>query len=209
MALLPSTALAAPVTYAVDPAETEIVAITRPAGLLSGVSHAHVILARDVSGVVVYDPDAPEQSRVELRLPAASLENDDPALRRKFGQKKTLGEGDRRKVGETMRSGGQLDAERYPEISFASQHVKRLDDGSLELSGVLRIHGVEAPLSLPVKVAVADGVLRGRGSARIGQRTFGIEPYSTGAGTIRNADGVELEITLVAREAAAPPGSSP
>jgi polyisoprenoid-binding protein YceI len=207
LALVPSLAAGAPVDYSLVPSETEIVALTHPAGMLGGMAHPHVIAARDPSGTLVYDPDAPETSRVEIRLPAAALETDDPGLRRKYGLEKTLCEGDRRRVAGAMRSPSQLDVERYPGISFVSRSVRRLEDGRLEVSGRLSIHGVEAPLTLAVRVTVEGGVLRGQGTARIGQRAFGIEPYSAGLGTIRNADGVELRVSLVGR-AAAPGGAA-
>jgi polyisoprenoid-binding protein YceI len=201
LALVPCLAAASPVRYALDPARTEIVALTHPAGLLGGVAHAHVIAARDPAGSVLYDPGAPERSRIEVRLSSAALVDDDPALRRKYGLDKDVSEADRGKIGDTMRSASQLDVRRFPDVSFVSESVKRLDDGRLEVSGRLALHGVEAPLRLPVKVTVEGGVLRGEGTAHIGQSAFGIKPYSAGMGTIRNADGVELRISLVGRAA--------
>lgn len=206
LALVPSLALASPVRYALDPAQTEIVALTHPAGLLGGVAHAHVIAARKPVGSVVYDPDAPERSRVDIRLSSAALENDDPALRKKYGLEKAVSDGDRRKITDTMRSSSQLDVERFPDISFVSRSVKKLPDGRLEVSGQLAIHGVEAPLTLPVKVTAEGGVLRGEGTAHLGQKRFGIQPYSAGMGTIRNADGIELRVSLVGQ--AAPAGTA-
>ena len=95
LAFAPCLALASPVTYSLDPAETELVALTRPAGVFGGMAHPHVIAARDPSGSIVYDAEAPERSSVEIRLAASSLENDDPALRKRYGLEGTLGAGDR------------------------------------------------------------------------------------------------------------------
>lgn len=199
LALLPCLAAASPVTYSLDPAETELIAVTRPAGLLGGVAHSHVIAAREPSGSVVYDADAPERSRVEVRTSAASLQNDDPALRKKYGLEETIGEGDRRKIAETMRSRSQLDVEHHADVTFTSRSVKRLDDGRLEVSGQLGIHGVEAAITVPVQVTVEGGVLRGQGTTRITHRMFGMKPFSTGMGSVRNAEGIELHLTLVGR----------
>ena len=196
-ATFPSLALASPVTYALDPGRTELVAITHPAGLLGGMAHSHLIAARDPTGTVVYDADAPERSRVEVRASSAKLDDDDPALRKKYGLEGTLDEGDRRKVGETMRSGSQLDVAHHPDITFVSRSVKANGDGTLEVSGTLGIHGVEAPVTLPVKVSTEGGVLRGEGKVHITHRMFGMHPYSAGMGTIRNADGIDLRVTLV------------
>jgi polyisoprenoid-binding protein YceI len=208
VALVPGLALAAPVTYSLDPSQTEIVALTHPAGLLGGMAHAHLIAAQEPSGAIEYDADAPERSRVEVRIAAASLENDDPALRKKYGLDGTVSDGDRRKIAETMRSSSQLDVERHHDISFISRSVKRLDDGRLEVSGQLGIHGVEVGVTLPVRVAVEGGVLRGQGTLRIGHHTFGMRPYSAALGTIRNADGIELRLLLVGRAREAPGGTT-
>jgi len=198
-AAVPCLARASPVTYSLEPGQTELVAITHPAGFLGGMAHSHLIAARDPAGTVVYDADAPERSRVEVRLSSAKLDDDDPALRKKYGLEGTLDEGDRRKVGETMRSGSQLDVAKHPDITFVSRSVRAKGDGSLEVSGVLAIHGVEAPVTLPVKVSTEGEVLRGEGQVHITHRMFGIHPYSTGMGAVRNADGIELRVTLVGR----------
>jgi polyisoprenoid-binding protein YceI len=205
LALVPSLAAASPVSYSIDPAETEIVALTHPAGLFGGAAHAHAIAAREPSGSIVYDPEAPERSRVEIQVRAAALEDDDPALRRRYGLDEPVSEHDRHEIVGTMRSASQLDVERYPAIAFVSRSVKRLADGRLEVSGQLRIHGVETAVTVPVRVAVEGGVLHSQGTLRISQRAFGIEPYSTGLGTVRNANEVELRVSLVGR--AAPAGS--
>lgn len=208
LAFAPCLALASPVTYSLDPAETELVALTRPAGVFGGMAHPHVIAARDPSGSIVYDAEAPERSSVEIRLAASSLENDDPALRKRYGLEGTLGAGDRRKIAETMRSRSQLDVERHPDISFTSREVKKLEDGRLQISGQLSIHGVEVGVTLPVRVTVENGTVRGEGTTRIGHRMFGMQPYSAGLGTIRNADGIELHVTLVGRVRSAAAGGT-
>jgi polyisoprenoid-binding protein YceI len=205
LALLPGLALAEPVTYTLDADRTEIVALTHPAGLFGGMAHPHVIAAGAPSGTIVYDADAPERSRVEIRLSSAALENDDPALRKKYRLEGEISEGDRRKIAENMRARPQLDVARYPDITFTSQSVKRLDDGRLEVSGQLAIHGVEAAITVPVEVTVENGELHGEGTARIGHTMFGIKPYSAAMGTVRNADRIDLHLSVVAR---APPAGT-
>jgi polyisoprenoid-binding protein YceI len=191
--------------YLVDAEATELVAITRPAGLLRGVSHPHAVIARRASGEILYDADAPERSAVEVRAPAGALENDDPDLRRKQGLEGTLDAGDRRKVAEALRSPGQLDVGRHPVIAFASRSVRRLDGDRLEVRGLLTIRGVGAEIALPVRVAVEDGVLRCQGTVEITHAMFGMRPYAAALGTIRNAEEIVLRVALVAR---AEPGES-
>jgi polyisoprenoid-binding protein YceI len=211
MALAPPLASADPIRFTLDPAETELVALTRPAGLLRGASHPHAIAARGVEGEVRWDAERPERSSVELRFPAGELENDDPALRRKYGLSGTLDETDRRKVAEALRGPDQLDVARHPLIAFASRSVVGQGADRLEVRGLLTIRGVGAEVALPVRLAVQDGVLRGQGTLPITHAMFGFQPISAALGTIRNAEEIVLRLTLVGRAipGAGPPGASP
>jgi polyisoprenoid-binding protein YceI len=200
LTLIPALAVAAPVTYRIDPAETELLALTKPAGLLSGFSHPHVIAARGASGEVIHDEAAPSGDRVAVEARTDLLENDDPTLRARLGMK-PLGEGDRKKVGEALRAADQLDVVRYPHVRFTSTAVRQLDDGRLEVTGKLDLRGVASEVRFPVQVVVREGVLRGEGAVRITHRQFGFRPVSAGGGTIRNADEIELLLRLVARTA--------
>jgi len=204
LALAPTLAAADPVRFALDPAETELVALTRPAGLLRSASHPHAIAARGVAGEVWWDAVRPERCTVELRFPAGELENDDAALRRKHGLEGTLDEADRRKVAEALRGPDQLDVARYPLVAFASRSVTRLAADRLEVRGLLTLRGVGAEVVLPVQVAVRDGVLRGEGTLPITHAMFGFRPISAALGSIRNAEEIVLRLTLVGR---APPGA--
>jgi len=210
-ALAPALTAADPVRFAIDPAETELVALTRPAGLLRSASHPHAIAARGVAGEVRWDAERPERSSVEVRFPAGELENDDPALRRKYGLSGTLDEADRRKVAEALRGPDQLDVARHPLISFVSRSVTRLEADRLEVRGLLTLRGVGAEVALPVQLVVKDGVLRGEGTLPITHAMFGFQPISAALGTIRNAEEIVLRLTLVGRAppGAGPPGTSP
>jgi len=209
LALAPTLGLAAPVTYPLDPAATELVALTRPAGLLRGTAHPHVIVARKVEGEVVYDAEAPEASSVRVRFPSEALEVDDPGLRRRYGLEGTLDEGDRRKVAAAMRAEDQLDTGRYSTISFESRSVRKVAGERLEVTGRLTIRGVAADITLPVRATVKDGVLRGEGTVTLTHAMFRFEPFSTALGTIRNAEEILIRVTLVGRARAEPPGAAP
>ncbi len=203
-ALVPGLALAAPVAYRLDPAETELVAITHPVGLFSGAAHPHAVLARGAEGRIVHDPSDPAASRVEVEVRTDALEVDDPALRRRYGLAGTLSDADRRKVAASMRARDQLDVAGFPNISFSSTAVRPLGEGRLEVSGPLTIRGRSAEIRVPVRVSVEGGVLRGEGTVHVTHAMFGIRPFSTAFGTVRNADGIDLHLTLVGRAEGAP-----
>ena len=205
--LVPALVLSQATHYAIVPEETELLALTSPAGLFAGASHPHVITAPKVRGEVIYDANAPETSSVSLEFQAKDLGNDDPALRRRFHMTSMLSIEDRKKVAADMVGADQLDVKKYPTVSFTSRHVRRLDAEHLEVSGAMTLRGVAAELTLPVKVTVHDGVLRGEGTVGITHAMFGFRPFSTALGTIRNAEPITLELRIVAR-AMAPDGGS-
>jgi polyisoprenoid-binding protein YceI len=205
--LLASLLLGAPTAYAVDPAQTELVVLTTPAGLFAGASHPHVLVARQVQGEVTFDPEAVEATRLWVHFPADALENDDPAWRARFKLAGTLPPEARREVAAALRSEGQLDVKRYPQVSFRSREVRRRGASQLEVSGTLTVRGVGAQITLPVHLAVEDGVLRGEGTVGITHAMFGFQPYVAALGTVRNAEEMTLRLRLVARAAGADSGA--
>lgn len=207
LSLVAALLLAQAVHYPLDAAQTELIALTAPAGLFAGASHPHVIVARRVQGEVVYDPAAPEASSVTLQFPADALENDDPAQRKRLGFTTTPSPEDRKTIAANLRAADQLDVKKYPTASFASKRVRRLDAERLEVSGTLTVRGVPVDLTLPVKVTVKAGVLRGEGSVGVTHAMFGFKPFTAALGTVRNAEEIKLELVLVGRAAQADSGS--
>jgi polyisoprenoid-binding protein YceI len=207
---IPTVALGEPRTYRIDATESDLVALTRPAGLLGGLAHPHVVVARHLSGKVVHDADAPERATVEATAPVAELAIDEDASRARYHLEKKVSPEDRRSMTETMRSPRQLDAERFPAITFAGRVVSRLEPGELQVRGTLTIHGVAAEVSVPVQVKVEGDRLVGTGSLQVNHAMFGMKPISLALGTIRNAEEIMLRLTLVARlEPAAAPATPP
>ncbi|HVE86194.1 MAG TPA: YceI family protein [Myxococcales bacterium] len=204
--LVAPAALAEPVTYRIDPEKSEVVAITKPAGIGAGLSHHHLLEAKGLEGQVVHDAAAPERSSVEISAPTTRLVNDDPAALQRHGLKAALSEDDRKKVAGSIQGADQLDGPKFPRLSFKSTSARPLGNGKLELVGQLSIRGVGREVKLPVTVAVAaDGTLRGEGKLQITHTQFGFKPASLLLGAIANADEVEIEVKLVAAPAAPKP----
>lgn len=197
LALAPALAGAEPVTYTLDAERCEVVALTRPVGIGAGLSHPHVIEARQFRGKLVYDPEAPESSAVEVSLLAEALVNDRREARARHGLKGELSDKDRQTVLEHMRASEQLDTARYPQLTFSSSRVRKLGDGRLEVTGNLSIRGVSREVTLPVQVSQAGDSLRGEGSLTIKHTDFGFKPVSLLLGAIANADEIELRLLLV------------
>jgi len=169
---------------------------TGKAGLLGFAGHGHLVRARTASGRVVYYPDSPADSRVEVVVPVDSLEVLTPRDTAEI-----------RKVTETMRS-EVLHPDRNPLISFVSTTVTPAGDG-LEVRGRLTIAGQTRDVAVVMRVEAAGDTLQAIGSFSVKQTEFGITPYRGGpAGTVRVADRVEFNVAVVAvrhTDSATPP----
>jgi polyisoprenoid-binding protein YceI len=135
-----------------------------------------------------------EDSSADLTVEATSLSVIDPGESDK----------DRRKVQETMAGKDVLDEERFPVIRFTSTRVKQVkkthDGWEVTLEGVLSLHGVEKPISLPLHVSAKDGELRAEGEASLLQTDFGITPIKVGGGSVKVKNKVRIRFELVAEK---------
>lgn len=178
-----------------DAERSELVVKTHAAGIGKGLAHDHVVRATDVSGSVELDPANPETLKASITVKAASLEVDEPSVRRKYGESSQLKDGDRQKVKESMLGEKQLDARRFPDITFTSTRARR-EGEQLLLDGRLTLHGQTRELTVPVKLAHRDGRITAESRFSVRTSDFGIKPYSAVLGTIRNADEVDFVIRL-------------
>jgi polyisoprenoid-binding protein YceI len=68
----------------------------------------------------------------------------------------------------------------------------------LELRGELTIRGVARPLTLPLRVELAEDRLIARGRTSLRQSDFGIKPISV-AGVVKVKDELAIEFEVVGR----------
>jgi len=173
------------VVYLLSPASRFDVK-TGKAGLFGFAGHTHVIRARALSGRVVYFPGAPDSSRVEIMVPADSLEVLTPPDTEEI-----------RKVTEAMRT-EVLHVDQYPEIAFRSKTVTPTDSG-FHMQAELTLAGRTREVPLDVKVQIGADTLRGAATFTVKQTEFGIKPFRGGpGGTVRVADRVTLYVDAVA-----------
>jgi polyisoprenoid-binding protein YceI len=85
-------------------------------------------------GSLVFDEGAPENSRIEVEIDAASVDTKEPGR------------------DAHLRSADFLDVVKYPKLFFKSTKVERADD-NFKLTGDLTMHGVTRSVTLDVKYA--------------------------------------------------------
>lgn len=186
-----------PAPRPLDAKQSRLVVRTFKEGIASGFAHNHVIRATDVEGEVAFSADDPAATRLRISVKTATLEVDDPALRKAFGEAEPVNDGDRKKVDENMKAAGQLDAQKFPTVAFASTAVKAAQGGKFIVVGDLTLHGVTRRITLPVTVSQEGSVLTGDGKVTLRTSDYGIAPYSAALGMVRNKDDVELVLHLV------------
>ncbi|MFM7735404.1 MAG: YceI family protein [Alphaproteobacteria bacterium] len=171
-----------------DQGSAECLVLTFKEGLLSAV--AHDLVLRVERFTVEIDPD---RRAVVGIFDAASLRVVDAA---REGQPVpgVLGAAQKAEI-ESNVARWVLEPAGHPEIRYASTAVADAPGGGFAVDGVLRLHGVERPLSVEVRAEGAGHVAR----AVVHQPDFGIRPYSALLGTLRVRADVEVRLSLPGR----------
>jgi polyisoprenoid-binding protein YceI len=86
-----------------------------------------------VAGVVVYDPNRPEQAKVDVTIAVDSINTREP------------------KRDAHLKSADFFDVERHPDLTFRSESVRRVGAQKLTIEGQLTIRGVTRPVTLEVE----------------------------------------------------------
>lgn len=161
-------------------------------GLLKAFGHDHLIAAKSFTSTVHFNADKVEETSLTLNIEAKSLTVLDPGEAEK----------DRRDVQATMVSAQVLGVESFPRIMFRSTGVHLIKKAGAEwevtLAGKLNLHGVEKPITFPVRIRLDNTRLTVRGEVFIAQTDFGIKPVKVAGGTVRVKDRVKVSFTIVA-----------
>lgn len=170
---------------------------TGTAGLLGFAGHSHVVRARAFEGRVVYYPADRAASRVELVVPAESLDVLTPTDTTEI-----------RQVTEAMRT-EVLHVRQYPLIRFSATGsaptAKRM-----RLQGELTLVSRTRPVQVDADVQVSADTLRASGTFTVKQTDFGIKPYRGGpAGTVNVANEVTFVFDVIAIRNPVPPPVGP
>ena|SRR5689334_7301805 len=171
------------VTYTIDPAHST-----------AGFKVRHMMVANvrgefsKVTGTVVYDAEAPENSRVEAHIDATAIHTRDEQR------------------DAHLKSSDFLDVEKYPEITFVSKKITG-KDGEWKVTGDLTIHGVTKEVTLDVEGPAPEakdpwGNIRSGASAttKINRKDFGLvwnAALETGGVLVAEEVAIHLELELL------------
>jgi polyisoprenoid-binding protein YceI len=134
LSLATVTAFAAPVSYRMDPAHTDVIAQWSHFGYSNPIAHFG-----DVDGTIVYDAENVGASSVEVTLPMSGMSSHVA------------------KFDEHLRSAELFDVANFPEATFKSTKVESAGEGKLTITGDLTIKGVTRPVVLAATInKVAD-----------------------------------------------------
>ena len=159
--------------------------------LLSSLAHNHVIRATNWSGSVVYNVNKPKKCEIAFSLPVNGLTPDESDMRDYVGYGDTISSSDRETIKGHMLDKDQLNSSKYTQISFTSTQcsaTKGETKGELTVKGSMRIVGVSADVSIPMQFEVKNGRFYASGSFEMKHADFGVSPYSTWGGSLRNEE---------------------
>lgn len=115
-------------TLEVDPAHSDFLVRAKH----MGVGYTFVEF-NEMSGTVELNEEKPSDSSVNITVKAASIESHN---------KKRNGH---------LKSPDFLNAKKYPEITFESDEIEKVDDKTFKVSGDLTIRGVTKPITVDIK----------------------------------------------------------
>jgi polyisoprenoid-binding protein YceI len=179
VAALPLIERAQAERYTLDPVHSRVLIRVSHAGF----AQAMATLSAP-RGHIDYDPDFPEQARVEVELPLDRLDFGDADWNRRMARR------------------DYFDSEQHPIARFVSTSVQPGADGELRIQGELELRGMRAPVELRARINrlgrnlpyIPRHSLGASATALLDRRDFGMDRHASVVG-----DAVEVWIEVEAR----------
>ena len=195
---LTAPAEAAPTTYALAPDQGRLYVVVRydREGLLARLGHDHVVVAQQYTGSVTWDPEDPAACSVRIDLPVSGLAVDPGDARGWVGLTGTTPESDKSAITRNFRGVDQLDAERFPAITYRSTRCQRGAGDLVAVTGELTIHGVARDVTVPMRIAGDGASLAASGGFALTHTDFGMAPFRALGGGLRNDERLEFVVDV-------------
>jgi polyisoprenoid-binding protein YceI len=178
--------------YRINPhADSRFALEVEKTGLMSG--KKHLLVFERYRGQLEYDPQNPEQSRVELTIEAGSLSVRDDWVNEK----------ERGKIADEALN-KQLGAKQYPQMEFRSSSIRAGGgEGRYEAQGELTIRETARPVVVHVSLREGPaGSLLFEGEATVKMKDYGLKPPSAALGLIGTKNEMTVRFALRAMPAA-------
>lgn len=174
-------------SYEIHPAPSGRLALTvEKTGLYRG--KKHLFLFEKYNGVLQFDPQKPESSKVQLTIDSRSLICKDD----------WISASDLKKVQETALD-DMLAVKQHPSMMFISTVIKLLGGDIYEAQGTLTIRSLPKPVLVTVQLNAADPkALRIDGSATIKLSDYNLKPPSALLGAIGTKNEMALSFSIIA-----------
>ena len=177
--------------YIIDPEVSRFTVQAFAGGMLSALGHNPKFVARDFTGEVSFDLDAPEEASLRMTMPAASLTLVDD-----------VSDSDRRTIERTMHE-QVLEDSRFPEIIYdcASAAARPIGSGQFKvaLNGQLTLHGVTFPQAITATLSATDSLLRASGEFTVRQTDYNVKPVTIAGSMLKVKDELKCTFDISAR----------
>jgi polyisoprenoid-binding protein YceI len=189
--------LPAPGAYPIDSSESELRLLVYRAGPLANLGHNHVMVNRQVTGMVQVGTNI-SSSSFSLKVPVDDFVVDESQARREEGGDfpAEIPEDARAGTRRNMLSAALLNAAEYPVITVTCTAI---DDtaGALTAYLTISVAGQEAKISAPFTLTSDAHHLTATGSMELRQTAIGLKPYSLMLGALQVQDAVRLKFKIV------------
>ena len=185
-------------TFTIDQSRSVLVVQLFRDGVAARLGHDHVVRATRFSGLVRFDPTAPQSASIRVDVDAAGLKADEPSMRSRFSVSGAPTASDIAEIETSMKSERQLYVSRFPRITLVSDRITRDAPERYQVAGQLTIRGVTQAVRFPATVRMEGDVLHATATIEFLQTSFGFQPYRAALGAIKNKDGVILHVDLTA-----------
>ena len=190
------TSLPAPGEYKIDSGNSELRLLVYRAGPLSNLGHNHVMVNRELTGIVQIG-DSISASSFSVRVPVDGFVVDDRLAREEEGGDFPGDIPQEAKAGtrRNMLSAAVLNAAAFPDITVKSMALSGTLDAlsaDLEISAAGHSSRISAPLNLQGDAQHVTAV----GSLELRQTALGLTPYSLMGGALQVQDAMQLKFKI-------------
>jgi hypothetical protein len=190
----PVSSQTAPARFSFDAATSEIHWRVYKAGAFARFGHNHVISVAAPQGVV-YLAEPLADSRVEIMIPFADLEVDDPALRARYGDDfaSVPSADDIAGTRRNMMTEAVLNGEQFSELAVIGTAPSGLGaDQTIDLE--IHLLGRVVNVTVPLELQVESDMVHAAGAFRLTHEQLGMMPFSVMMGALQVAN--EMDFTF-------------